>query len=70
MKEALAGALANHSNNIQNGNNIDSQKGGSSYKVKDAELPREYEKMLQKLEADIRGHIRVPMIILLFIVRA
>lgn len=56
MKEALA--------STQHGNNLESQKGNlikednSKREVK-AEPPKQYEKMLQKLESDIRGHIRV-----------
>lgn len=56
MKEALA--------STQHGNNVESQKGNmikddQSKKATTEEPPKEYEKMLQKLESDIRGHIRV-----------
>lgn len=62
MKEALAnsqhghvgsqkGNLVKDDNNSKSKNNI--QAAGSD------EPPKEYEKMLQKLESDIRGHIRV-----------
>lgn len=55
MKEALA-------NSLQHGTNIDMSKGNllkENNSRKSSEPPKEYEKLLQKLEADIRGHIRV-----------
>ena len=38
---------------------IESNKKGDKNEYKKGEPPREYEKIIQKLEADIRGHIRL-----------
>lgn len=75
MKEALLQAEASSSSGKQHGQFAASSTGGGllhdlnnslAQRVSsDASLPpKEYEKMLQKLENDIRGHIRVSYLLL------
>lgn len=66
MESQKGGILSNTHNNINSNNNVEGggmmmmmSKQSMSMQQSVEDLTKEYEKMLQKLEADIRGHIRV-----------
>ncbi|CDW79975.1 UNKNOWN [Stylonychia lemnae] len=58
MKEALANSQHGHVES-QKGNLVRDDNNSKKNSQQSEEPPKEYEKMLQKLESDIRGHIRL-----------